>query len=152
MRHVIGIDGGTESLRARVFDTAGRDLGGAAAGPVSAEWMIPKALWLKRHERALYDRAATLCEYQDFMVRRLTGRNVASLNNVSIRWHYRNGGGGWPDSLLAAIDSKTCAPNGPPKSSRRVMLSVRSAQPPRITWASKHRRWWCRAASTRSSA
>src|SRR5207302_1619300 len=40
-------------------------LNGAGAGPVSPEWMIPKALWLKRHERELYDRAATICEYQD---------------------------------------------------------------------------------------
>ena len=158
MRYVIGIDGGTESLRAHVFDTMGRDVGGAVsdydtvfpapgraeqdpqdwwraigeavrgavrtagvdardvaalaldttsatvvvtdeagdplrpailwmdvraeeeasvvmrtgdaalqlngagAGPVSAEWMIPKALWLKRHERDLYDHAATICE------------------------------------------------------------------------------------------
>jgi ribulose kinase len=38
MRHVIGIDGGTESLRARVFDTAGRDLGGAAS---AYETMFP---------------------------------------------------------------------------------------------------------------
>jgi len=79
-------------------------LNGAGAGPVSAEWMIPKALWLKRHERAQYDRAATVFEYQDFMMRRLTGRNVASLTNASIRWHYRNREGGWPDTLLAALD------------------------------------------------
>lgn len=200
MRCVIGIDGGTESLRARVFDTAGHDLGGATsgyattfpapgraeqdprdwwraigeavrgavsaagitrddvaaigvdttsativvtdaageplrpailwmdvragaeaaavlatrdpaldlngagAGPVSPEWMIPKALWLKRRERALYDRAATICEYQDFMMRRLTGRAIGSLSNVAIRWHYRPRGGGWPDTLLAALD------------------------------------------------
>ena len=200
MRYVIGIDGGTESLRAHVFDAGGRDLGGAAsayatafpapgraeqdprewwralgeavrgavraaaiaprdvaavaldttsatvvvadeagdplraailwmdvragdeaadvlrtgdgalglngagAGPGSPEWVIPKVLWLKRHERALYDRAATICEYQDFMNRRLTGRRVASLSNVAIRWHYRSRDGGWPDSLLAALD------------------------------------------------
>jgi ribulokinase len=79
-------------------------LNGAGAGPVSAEWMLPKALWLKRHERALYDRAATVCEYQDFLVRRLTGRSVASLTTASIRWHYRNRDGGWPDSLLRALD------------------------------------------------
>ena len=29
MRYVIGIDGGTESLRAHVFDTGGRNVGGA---------------------------------------------------------------------------------------------------------------------------
>ena len=200
VRYLIGIDGGTESLRARVFDTAGRDLGGASSsyattfpapgraeqdprdwwraigeavrgarraagigrdevaaicldttsatvvvtdaageplrpailwmdvragaeaaallathdaalgvngagmGPVSPEWMIPKVLWLKRHERALYDRAQTVCEYQDYMMRRLTGRAIGSLSNVAIRWHYRATAGGWPDTLLAALD------------------------------------------------
>lgn len=76
---------------------------GAGNGPVSAEWMIPKALWLKRHERSTYDRAATICEYQDFLMQRLTGRRVASLTNVSMRWHYRHGEDGWPDTLLAAL-------------------------------------------------
>src|SRR5437773_6449529 len=87
----------------RTGDAALR-LNGAGAGPVSPEWMIPKALWLKRHERDLSDRAATICEYQDFLVRRLTGRKVASLTNVSMRWHYRSRNGGWPDTLLAAVD------------------------------------------------
>lgn len=76
---------------------------GAGSGPVSAEWMIPKALWLKRHEPALYERATTICEYQDFLMLHLTGRRVASLTNVSMRWHYRHGEGGWPDALLAAL-------------------------------------------------
>jgi len=90
---------------AAVLDTgdAALRLNGAGKGPVSPEWMIPKALWLKRHERDLYDRAATICEYQDFVIRRLTGRNVASLCTASIRWHYRNRERGWPDSLLAAL-------------------------------------------------
>jgi ribulose kinase len=26
--------------------------------------MVPKALWLKQRERATYDAAATICEYQ----------------------------------------------------------------------------------------
>jgi ribulose kinase len=90
-------------------------LNGAGHGPVSAEWMIPKALWLKRHERTLYDRASTVCEYQDFVVRRLTGRNVASLTTASIRWHYRNRDGGWPDSLLRALDLEDLRAKWPPE-------------------------------------
>jgi ribulose kinase len=37
---------------------------GGGAGPVSAEWMIPKALWLKTHERHTFDAATYICEYQ----------------------------------------------------------------------------------------
>ena len=79
-------------------------INGAGQGPVSAEWMIPKALWVARHEPDVFRAAHTICEYQDFLNWRLTGRRVASLNNASIRWHYRNGAGGWPDSLLHALD------------------------------------------------
>ena len=79
-------------------------INGAGRGPVSAEWMIPKALWLARHEPEVFRAAHTVCEYQDFLTWRLTGRRAASLNNVSIRWHYRADAGGWPDSLLDRLN------------------------------------------------
>ena len=47
-------------------------------GPVSAEWMVPKALWMKRNEREVYDRATKVCEYQDYMNFRLTKRYCAA--------------------------------------------------------------------------
>ena len=37
---------------------------GGGAGPVSAEWMVPKALWLKQHEPETFRNAAYICEYQ----------------------------------------------------------------------------------------
>ena len=73
------------------------------SGPVSAEWMIPKSLWIKRHQPELYARAARICEYQDYINWRLTGRWVASLNNVSVRWHYQSRDGGVPRSLLETL-------------------------------------------------
>ncbi len=77
---------------------------GAGHGPVSAEWMVPKSLWLSRHEPELFHAAHTICEYQDFVNWRLCGRRVASLNNVSVRWHYSSTHGGWPESLLDKLD------------------------------------------------
>jgi ribulose kinase len=79
-------------------------INGGGRGPVSAEWMIPKALWLKRHEPAIFDAAHTICEYQDFLTLRLTGQRAASLDNAGLRWHYNAREGGWPRSLLAALD------------------------------------------------
>lgn len=79
------------------------NLNGNGQGPVSAEWMVPKALWLKRHEPETYDRAVTICEYQDFLTLRLTGERCASLNNVGLRWHYANRDGGWASTLVAAL-------------------------------------------------
>ena len=75
-------------------------------GPVSAEWMVPKALWMKRHEREVFDRATRVCEYQDYMNFRLTRRYCASANNVSVRWHFREEDGKKvpPKELLEALE------------------------------------------------
>lgn len=76
---------------------------GGGRGPVSAEWMIPKALWIARNEPEVFENAFTICEYQDFMTLRLTGERAASLNNVTLRWHYQTDRGGWPSTLVEAL-------------------------------------------------
>jgi len=76
---------------------------GAGAGPVSAEWMVPKALWLKRNEPDTFANARYVCEYQDYLNYHLTGRMVGSINNCSVRWHYDRRAGGAPTSLMAAV-------------------------------------------------
>lgn len=76
---------------------------GGGRGPVSAEWMIPKALWIARNEPEIFEKAETICEYQDFMTLRLTGEKAASLNNVSLRWHYSTDRGGFPKTLLEKL-------------------------------------------------
>ena len=78
-------------------------LNGACQGPVSPEWMIPKALWMARHQPDIFARAAMVGEYQDYLNLCLTGQWVASLNNVTMRWHYQTEHGGWPDSMLATL-------------------------------------------------
>lgn len=87
-------------------------LNNAGAGPVSAEWMIPKALWLARHEPGIFARAAMIGEYQDYLNLHLTGRWVASLNNAAVRWHYR-AGHGIPRTLLAALGLEALAEKWP---------------------------------------
>lgn len=73
---------------------------GGGRGPVSAEWMVCKALWLKQHEPETYAAAAHICEYQDFLNFHLVGEMVASVNNVAVRWH---GSDGPPTELLAKL-------------------------------------------------
>jgi ribulokinase len=85
----------------------------SGAGPVSAEWMIPKALWIKRNQPSVYARAATVCEYQDYLNFRLTGQMTASRNNTGVRWHYRHDGEGVPLSLLAALGAEELAEKWP---------------------------------------
>lgn len=78
-------------------------LNGGGHGPVSPEWMLPKALWIKRNQPDLWARAAMVGEYQDFLTLRLTGRWAASLNNITMRWHYQTQHGGWPTSMLKTL-------------------------------------------------
>ena len=85
---------------------------GGGAGPVSAEWMIPKALWLKENEEATFEAATYICEFQDYMNFLLTGRMCASLNNISVRWHYSTERG-WPTSMLRTLGLESLSSKWP---------------------------------------
>ena len=73
------------------------------SGRVSPEWMLPKALWLKRNEPAVYAHAERIVECTDWMMHRLTGEWTLSLNHVAVKWNYARPDGGWPVNLLEAV-------------------------------------------------
>ncbi len=75
-----------------------------AGGPESPEWMIPKAMWLKRNQPEIYERAEVICEGTDWLMHRLTGRWTASLNCATCKWNYANPEGGWPEDLLETLE------------------------------------------------
>jgi FGGY-family pentulose kinase len=74
------------------------------SGVVSPEWMLPKALWLKRHQRPVYDRTQRLVECTDWFMYRLTGEWTLSLNHVAVKWNYARPDGGWSRALLRQVD------------------------------------------------
>jgi FGGY-family pentulose kinase len=74
------------------------------SGRVSPEWMLPKALWLKRNEPEVFDRADRIVECIDWMMFHLTGEWTLSLNHVAVKWNYARPDGGWPVELLRAVD------------------------------------------------
>lgn len=90
-------------------------LNGGGHGPVSAEWMIPKALWLKRNEPEVFETAFRICEYQDYITYHLTGEWATSLNNIGLRWHYRNDAEGWATSLVGALGLEPLLDKWPPR-------------------------------------
>jgi len=92
-----------QAERVAATGDAALKVNGNGQGPVSAEWMVPKALWIKENEPEVFARAATVCEFQDYINYQLTGRWVASINNVSARWHYDRRRGGQPETLLEKI-------------------------------------------------
>ena len=57
-------------------------------GPLSAEWMTPKCLWIRENEPAIWEKARTICEYQDYLNYKLTGEMCASSCNAASRWHW----------------------------------------------------------------
>ncbi len=57
-------------------------------GPLSAEWMTPKSLWIKQNEPDVWEKAKTICEYQDYINYKLTGVMCASSCNAAARWHW----------------------------------------------------------------
>ena len=73
------------------------------SGRASPEWMLPKALWLKRNEPENYERAGRIVECTDWMMHRLTGDWTLSLNHVTVKWNYARPNGGWPLAMIAAV-------------------------------------------------
>jgi FGGY-family pentulose kinase len=73
------------------------------SGVVSPEWMLPKALWLKRHEPNLYHRTERLIECTDWFMYQLTSEWTLSLNHVSAKWNYARPDGGWSRALLRQV-------------------------------------------------
>jgi FGGY-family pentulose kinase len=72
-------------------------------GPVSAEWGLPKVLWLKEKEPDTWRAARHVCDCGDWVIHRLTGEWAASINIASSKYYYDRDEGGFPESLYRAV-------------------------------------------------
>ena len=63
-----------------------------SGGGDAAEWLVPKAMWLARHEPEVYDSAEVICECVDWINFRLTGVWVGSRMNATCKWNYDGAG------------------------------------------------------------
>ena len=106
-------------------------LNGDGAGPVSAEWMLPKAA--AKQPVNIFHQATSICEYQDYLTLRLTGVRCASLNNIGLRWHYANREGSWPTDLLAALDLSELLEKWPERARPGEVMKLYRRKPQR-TW------------------
>lgn len=57
-------------------------------GSDAVEWLVPKSMWLKRHQPDLWGRAEVVCEALDFVNFDLTGEWVGSRMNAACKWNY----------------------------------------------------------------
>ncbi|MFN8464065.1 MAG: FGGY family carbohydrate kinase [Caldilineaceae bacterium] len=87
----------------RVFATGDDALRYCLAG-ANAEWMPPKMLWFKQNQPDLYAATDYLLEFTDWIAYRLTGRFTLNINTATQRWFYHTPSGGWPYSLLSALE------------------------------------------------
>lgn len=79
-----------EASRHPVLDHCGRH--------ISAEWLLPKTLWVHRHEPKIYAESARVVEGVDWLVHRLTGNWVTSTGNASGKRHWTPDAA-WPSDL-----------------------------------------------------
>jgi FGGY-family pentulose kinase len=87
----------------RVSETGDPALKYNGFGAVSAEWGLPKALWIKENEPDVYARAKYIVDCGDWLINRLTGEWAASINMASSKFYYDRDEGGWPEQLYEAV-------------------------------------------------
>lgn len=80
-------------------------LGICGGGAVSAEWGLPKSMWVKKNQPEIFERTTTICDETDWLVHRLTGRWTMSESHASAKYFYDADRGGWPTSLYEAVDA-----------------------------------------------
>lgn len=74
-----------------------------SGGSDAAEWLVPKAMWLKENEPASYAQAARIVEAVDYLTYRLTGRWVGSQMNAVCKYNYDPLTGSFPEKLYEAL-------------------------------------------------
>jgi len=69
---------------------------------ISAEWLLPKTLWVRDHEPDIYAASDRILEGVDWLIHRLCGRWATSNSNASGKRHWRPETG-WPAEFYASI-------------------------------------------------
>jgi FGGY-family pentulose kinase len=72
-------------------------------GQDSVEWMVPKALWLKKNSPELFHRAHHILEATEWIGFKLCGAWTASLCTATCKWNYVSVEGGWQKDFFAAL-------------------------------------------------
>jgi ribulose kinase len=68
-----------------------------------ADTMIPKNMWVKRHEPENWAKTKTMFEFEDWLNWILTGKKTLSMSVAAFRWNYDDKNGGIPVDLLNAV-------------------------------------------------
>jgi FGGY-family pentulose kinase len=99
---ILWMDNRSAHQAKEIFATKDPVLKRSQAG-VSAEWMIPKILWLKENRPEIYEKTHMFMEQADWINYRLTGELTLSINHITHRWFYNDRKGGWPSMFYKNI-------------------------------------------------
>ena len=69
----------------------------------SFEWMIPNALWIKRHRKDIYDVCYRIVDQLDWMNYQLCGKWSSSICNTTCKWNYVSSMGGYQRDFFEQI-------------------------------------------------
>lgn len=72
-------------------------------GKTSFEWMIPKALWIKKNLPQIYKDCYKIVEQLDWINYKLCGEFAASICNTTCKWHYIKSQGGFQKDFMEQI-------------------------------------------------
>lgn len=70
---------------------------------VSSEWIVPKSLWLKKHNNELFRKSYKIVEQLDFFNYYITNKWASSLCNATCKANYIESKGGWQDKFFKKI-------------------------------------------------
>ena len=74
-----------------------------SGGSDAAEWMVPKAMWFKRHRPEIWAKAAHVVEALDYLTWMLTGEWVGSVLTTTCKWNYDPLRGSFDAGLFEAL-------------------------------------------------
>ena len=72
-------------------------------GQNSVEWMVPKAMWLKRNKSQQFKKAFRIIEATDWIAYKLSGNWTVSLCNATCKWNYVSREGGWDQGFFSEL-------------------------------------------------
>ncbi|GLS21790.1 sugar kinase [Labrys miyagiensis] len=93
-----------------------------AGGSDAAEWLVPKAMWLARHEPEIYGGAEIICECLDYINFKLTDLWVGSRMNATCKWNY--------DSVAKCFHEDLFAEFGVPDLARKLPPEIKAVGAP----------------------
>ena len=69
----------------------------------TAEWPIPKIMWVKENMPDVYKSTSVILEYTSWLLFKMTGKIIGCLSNAVSRWFYNVEQGGYPFDLYETL-------------------------------------------------